>query len=526
MGGDCLLRPWKKQIGSLSLLLFPGPEKANWVSEPFCFFFARETANWKSEPALEKAWGLALSSFASTMRTFRHTCAVSHDKEFSKGREKAIGHVSDFQFAFSWAREKAKGSDFQFAFSQAGKKQNGSDFQFVFSRADFQFAFSRAGKKQNGPDFQFAFSRAWKKQTAQTSNLLFPGPGKSKMVQASNFFRAGKKPDLQFAFSRPGKKQNGSDFEFAFSQPGKKQNGSDFHFAFSRARKKQNGSAFQLMVQTSNLLFPGSGKRKMKLLPIWKAICGGGLPSPAWKQAAPGRFVLMSLAPCPLGHSFLKNLLFSGFPKATWMSNLPARLKLPICVFPGLEKAKGSDVGPGKSKLVQTSNQAILTLPCFWLGPTLHEQETAQSGQFAQTSNLLFPGPGKSKMVRTSNLLFPNPGKSNRKSEEQLFLQRGQVTNMTCADLSQDLREPFATAVRAQSKSAFEIRLLTRKRWVFERRSNDLPELVRPVRPRKGGVDEAFRLSGRKRRVTNGFTGSALGSKKGSSVIRLFYLAH
>ena len=74
-------------------------------------------------------------------------------------------------------------------------------------------------------------------------------------------------------------------------------------------------------------------------------------------------------------------------------------------------------------------------------------------------------------MVQISNLLFPNPGKSNRKSEEQLFLQRGQVTNMTCADLSQDLREPFATAVRAHSKSAFEIRLLTRKRWVFERRS-------------------------------------------------------
>ena len=75
-------------------------------------------------------------------------------------------------------------------------------------------------------------------------------------------------------------------------------------------------------------------------------------------------------------------------------------------------------------------------------------------------------------MVQISNLLFPNPGKSNRKSEEQLFLQRGQVTNMTCADLSQDLREPFATAVRAHSKSAFEIRSLTRKRWVFERRSH------------------------------------------------------
>ena len=114
---------------------------------------------------------------------------------------------------------------------------------------------------------------------------------------------------------------------------------------------------------------------------------------------------------------------FQGREKAKWF-------RLPICFFPGLEKAKR------------------LRLPiCF------------------------FPAREKGKLFQISNLLFPNPGKSNRKSEEQLFLQRGQVTNMTCADLSQDLREPFATAVRAHSKSAFEIRSLTRKRWVFERRS-------------------------------------------------------
>ena len=114
---------------------------------------------------------------------------------------------------------------------------------------------------------------------------------------------------------------------------------------------------------------------------------------------------------------------FQGREKAKWF-------RLPICFFPGLEKAKR------------------LRLPiCF------------------------FPAREKAKLFQISNLLFPNPGKSNRKSEEQLFLQRGQVTNMTCADLSQDLREPFATAVRAHSKSAFEIRSLTRKRWVFERRS-------------------------------------------------------
>ena len=68
--------------------------------------------------------------------------------------------------------------------------------------------------------------------------------------------------------------------------------------------------------------------------------------------------------------------------------------------------------GPGKSKMVKTSNQAIFMMVCFWLDATLHEQETAQSGQFAQTSNLLFPGPGKSKMVKTFNLLFPGLGKA------------------------------------------------------------------------------------------------------------------
>ena len=31
----------------------------------------------------------------------------------------------------------------------------------------------------------------------------------------------------------------------------------------------------------------------------------------------------------------------------------------------------------------------------FWLGAILHKQETAQSSQFTQTSNLLFPRAGK-----------------------------------------------------------------------------------------------------------------------------------
>ena len=118
----------------------------------------------------------------------------------------------------------------------------------------------------------------------------------------------------------------------------------------------------------------------------------------------------------------LPSCFFTGREKAKWFG-------LPICFFPGLENAKGSDF------------------------------------QFA------FSRAGKKQNGSDFQFAFSQPGKSNRKSEEQLFLQRGQVTNMTCADLSQDLREPFATAVRAQSKSAFEIRLLTRKRWVFERRS-------------------------------------------------------
>ena len=63
-------------------------------------------------------------------------------------------------------------------------------------------------------------------------------------------------------------------------------------------------------------------------------------------------------------------------------------------------------------------------LVCFWLGATLHEQETAQSGQFAQTSNLLFPGPGKSKMVQKSNLLFPGPGKSKMVQTSNLLFPR------------------------------------------------------------------------------------------------------
>ena len=165
-----------------SNLLFPGPEKEKWFRIPICLF---------------------------------------------PGREKAKG--SDFQFAFSRpgkskmvqtsnlpfpGQEKAKWPRLPICFFPGWEKAKGSDFQF---------AFSRAGKKQNGSDFQFAFSGPGKSKVVKTSNLLSPNPGKSKMVQT--FQGGGISCRLSF-FSRAGKKQNGSDFQFAFSWAGKKLNGS------------------------------------------------------------------------------------------------------------------------------------------------------------------------------------------------------------------------------------------------------------------------------------------------------------
>ena len=78
-------------------------------------------------------------------------------------------------------------------------------------------------------------------------------------------------------------------------------------------------------------------------------------------------------------------------------------LRLPICFFPGLEKAK------------------------WFRLPICREKE------MVQTSNLLFPNPGKSKMGQTSNLLFPGAGnKQNwktRKSEPFAFFQAGEKAN-------------------------------------------------------------------------------------------------
>ena len=159
--------------------------------------------------------------------------------------------------------------------------------------SDFQFAFSRAGKKQNGSDFQFAFSRAWKRQKAQTSNLLFPGPGKSKRLRVPICFFPGRE------------KAKGSDFQFAFFRAGKKQNGSDFQFAFSRPAQSSNllfpGPGKSKMVQTSNLLFPGPGKSKM----YQACSLESGLETSSACGIRARNLLLMSLAPYPLGHNSL-----------------------------------------------------------------------------------------------------------------------------------------------------------------------------------------------------------------------------
>ena len=164
------------------------------------------------------------------MRTFRHTCAVSHHKDFpgpGKSKRKSLANWTAGPICFLPGREKANWCRLPICFFPSGKKQIVSDFQICF--------FSRAVKKQIGSDLTF--------KLAQTSNLLFPGPGKSNLVQTSNLL-----------FPRPGKSK---------------------------------------LVQTSNLLFPGPAKSKFAqtskcyLFParekaIW--LTDFQLLSPAWEK--------------------------------------------------------------------------------------------------------------------------------------------------------------------------------------------------------------------------------------------------
>ena len=164
----------------------------------------------------------------------------------------------------------------------------------------------------------------------QTSNLLFPGPGKSKMVQTSKLL-----------FPGPGKSKMVQSkmvqtSNLLFPSPGKSKMVQTSILLFPRPGKTK-------MVQTSNLLFPGPGKRKMKFLPIWKAICGARLPSPAWKQAAPVR--------------------------------------------------RPSAYEPGALSIRPQLSEKI----AFFLSLSKRKLDV-QFAFPAQTSNLLFPGPGKSKV--------------------------------------------------------------------------------------------------------------------------------
>ena len=128
---------------------------------------------------------------------------------------------------------------------------------------------------------------------AQTSNLLFPGPAKSKMAQASNllFPSPGKSKMVQtsnFAFSRPGKKQIGSLSrkskldKLAFAKPEKSNYSRELDKAPGSKQKVVGSSlpgaacfqagegnlppqiAFQIG-RSFIFLFPGPGKSKLEV---------------------------------------------------------------------------------------------------------------------------------------------------------------------------------------------------------------------------------------------------------------------
>ena len=75
--------------------------------------------------------------------------------------------------------------------------------------------------------------------------------------------------------------------------------------------------------------------------------------------------------------------------------------------------------------MVKTSNQAIFMLVCFWLGAALHEQETAQSGQFAQSDfQFAFSRPGKKQNDLDFQFAFSRAGKKQNGQEICFFPTR------------------------------------------------------------------------------------------------------
>ena len=102
----------------------------------------------------------------------------------------------------------------------------------------------------------------------QTSNLLFPGPGKSKRLRLP-IWKKQNGSDIQFAFSRAGKKQNGPDFQFPGL--GKSKMAQTSNFAFSRPGKKEIGSLSRKSKLDIQLAFakPEKSNYVIELWSVW-----------------------------------------------------------------------------------------------------------------------------------------------------------------------------------------------------------------------------------------------------------------
>ena len=171
----------------------------------------------------------------------------------------------------------------------------------------------------------------------------------------------------------------------------------------------------------------------------------------------------------PYLRSFPRQRIFQGSGKSNWKC-----IRLPICFFPGRQKAKwfrlpicfsqpgkkqnGSDFQfafsrAGKKQNGQTSN---LLFP----GPGKRKM--------VQTSNLLFSKPGKSKMVQTSILLFPGPGKSKMVQTSTLPPGREKANMYQTCSLEPGLETSRACGIRALSRALSIRRQLSEKHAFFQ----------------------------------------------------------
>ena len=156
----------------------------------------------------------------------------------------------------------------------------------------------------------------------QTSNLLFPGPGKSKMVQTSNLL-----------FPNPGKSKMVQTSNLLFPGPGKSKT-ARLPICFFPAREKTKW--FRLPI----CFFPAREKAKWFRLPFcffpgkskMYQTCSleSGLETSSACGTRAHKLLLISLAPYPLGHSSLKNVRFSRLYKR----KLDVQFAFPICFFP------------------------------------------------------------------------------------------------------------------------------------------------------------------------------------------------